>query len=114
MRPPESIRHKHLFSTREPSIWNTADEIKTSTDGAIRLAVPLQFAAPSPGVSPGGIADSQVSDAVVCRIPPLLSPLAVGLARLPWSSAARCRAQCDDKGEVMDLSGHRQHRSDQP
>jgi hypothetical protein len=33
MRPPESIRHKHLLSTRESSFWYTAAEIMTNTDG---------------------------------------------------------------------------------
>ena len=64
--------------------WNTAAEINTNTDGAIWLAsgrcsLPRRYQA----FHRAGLRDSQVSDAAVSRIPPVSSPLAVGLARLP-------------------------------
>ena len=66
------------------AIWNTAAEINTNTDGAIWLAsgrcsLPRRYQA----FHRAGLRDSQVSDAAVSRIPPVSSPLAVGLARLP-------------------------------
>jgi hypothetical protein len=41
---------------RYPSIWCTIATTNWRADRAIRLTVPLQFAAPSPRVSPGGFA----------------------------------------------------------
>ena len=66
------------------AVWNTAAEINTNTDGAIWLAsgrcsLPRRYQA----FHRAGLRDSQVSDAAVSRIPPVSSPLAVGLARLP-------------------------------
>src|SRR5690348_15874832 len=69
---------------RSRLIWNTAAEINTNTDGAIWLAsgrcsLPRCYQA----FHRACLRDSQLSDAAVSRIPPVSSPLAVGLARLP-------------------------------
>jgi hypothetical protein len=100
---------------RYPSIWCTIATTNWRADRAIRLAVPLQFAAPSPRVSPGGFAG--LSSLRRCCMP--YSAAVEPAGGWPCEAAVELgggavRAEYDDKGEVMDLSGHRQHRSDQP